>query len=155
MIFDSETFNNLNVTIAGSYNAIGTTTFQSAAGAAPPVEFDANVTRGTLNLTTGTLTGAGTVTVTGLLSWTGGTMSGAGTTNASGGLAISGSGAALDARTLNITANASATWTGPGSITLGKGAVLDNQRGATFTVQNQGDQGIFGDMEPNRAFVGH
>jgi hypothetical protein len=97
----------------------------------------------TLNFSGGTIGGSGDLTLNGPLNWTGGTMGGAGTTNAGGGLTIGGSASkALDARTLNITANTSATWTGSGDIAVGNGAVLDNQVNATFTVQTQGNQGI-------------
>ncbi len=45
-----------------------------------------------LHEATGTLTGTGTVTVTGLYDWQGGAMSGAGITNANGGLTLTGNG---------------------------------------------------------------
>jgi hypothetical protein len=93
---------------------------------------------GTLNLSGGTLLGVGTVTVTGTMNWTGGTMAdtGATTLGSSGTLAISGgNGKTLDARTLNLTGGASATWIGPGGLAFFNGAVLNNRAGATFTVQ--------------------
>jgi phage baseplate assembly protein gpV len=69
---------------------------------------------GALTLATGTLGGAGTMTVKGLLTWSGGTMSGAGITNANGGLDINGGNAKnLNQRTLNNAATA--TWTGAGN----------------------------------------
>jgi hypothetical protein len=140
VIFDSETFNNLHMTIAGSYNVTGTTTFQSAAGSAPPVEFDHDATMATLNLGTGTLSGAGTVTVTGTLNWTGGTLSGDGQLVTSGSMAISGSGGKnLDGRTLNNAGTV--TWTGGGNINGGNNAVFNNQSGAVFDAQTDATLG--------------
>src|SRR5262249_39220698 len=67
--------------------------------------------------------------------WAGGTLSGTGVTNAGGGMQITGSGHTLNARTLNN--GGGATLQGPNStVTMGNGAVLNNQSGATLDIQN-------------------
>jgi hypothetical protein len=136
------------MTIAGSYNVTGTTTFQSAAGSAPPVEFDHDATMGTLNLGTGTLSGAGKVTVTGTLNWTGGTISGEGQLVVNGGTTISGSGTkTLDGRT--FTNVGTVTWSGSGNINGANNAVFNNQSGALFDVQT--DAAFGGSISLNNA----
>jgi hypothetical protein len=134
VIFESETFNNLNMTIAGSYNITGATTFRRNSGADPVVEFDTDTTMGTFNLNAGTLTGAGNITVTGMFNWTRGTLSGLGTFNANGGITVSGSdGKRLDGRTFNNPGTF--TWSGTGNIDGGNDAVFNNLPGAVFDVQ--------------------
>jgi RHS repeat-associated protein len=97
-----------------------------------------------LNLSSGTLTGAGALTVTGVLNWTGGTMSGAGTTTvAQGGTLNLAGDLRLDARTLaNV---GTATWSlNPGVFTqffMADSATIENQAGATFTIT--GDVPLF------------
>src|SRR4029079_9001831 len=65
-----------------------------------------------LTLDSGTLAGTSTLDVSGTLTWAGGTMQDAGITNANGGMTINGSDKILSARTLNIAAGTTATWTG-------------------------------------------
>jgi hypothetical protein len=144
VIFDSETFNGLSMTITGSYDVTGTTTFRAtnAPFAFPPVEFDSNATMGMLNLggASSTLTALGNITVTGLFNWTGGTINGVGTIFAAGGMAISGS----DGKTLDGSALVNAgtgTWTGTGGITASNGAIITNLPGALFDVQTDASIG--------------
>ena len=95
----------------------------------------ASSTMSAFNQSGGTLTGAGTVTVSGLLTWTGGIESGTGTTVANGGLAITASNAAftvLDGRTLTNAATATVNGSGNQYLDLGDNAVLNNLPGATF-----------------------
>ncbi len=74
----------------------------------------------------GTLTGADTVTVTGLYDWSGGTQSGSGKTNANGGLTLGGSNSkSLLGRTLNSPATSAVT--GSGSLFLSNGGVFENE----------------------------
>jgi fibronectin-binding autotransporter adhesin len=139
VIFDSETFNGLSMTIAGSYNVAGTTTFQASNSpfAFPPVEFDTDATMGTLNLTAGTLTGPGDVTVTDAFNWTGGTLSGLGKLIVTGTTTLSGSNSrTLDTRTLQNAGTA--TWTGTGGVSFANDAVWNNGSGATLDVQSTG-----------------
>ncbi len=85
-------------------------------------------------LSSGTLTGAGTLDVTGLLRWTGGQMTGSGATGASGTLEISGTGAkTITARTLNNAGTA--TWTGTGNIIGGAGNTINNLAAGVFDIQ--------------------
>jgi hypothetical protein len=139
VIFDSETFNGLSMTITGSYNVAGTTTFRASDSpfAFPPVEFDQNATMGTLNLTNGTLTGVGDVTVTGTFNWTGGTLSGLGNLIVSGNMTLSGSnGRTLDGRTLQNTGTAA--WTDSGGVSFANDAVWVNLSGAVLDVRSTG-----------------
>jgi hypothetical protein len=139
VVFDSETFNGLSITIAGTYNVAGTTTFQAtnAPFAAPPVEFDQDATMGTLNLTAGTLSGVGNITVTGAFNWTGGTLSGLGNLIVTGTTTLSGSnGRTLDTRTLENAGTA--TWTGSGGVSFANDAVWNNDSGAVLDVQSTG-----------------
>jgi hypothetical protein len=94
-----------------------------------------------LALSGGTLTGAGALTIGGLFTWTGGTMSGTGPTVANGGISWSGNFTTetLDTRTLTLPAGATATWSGTNNLSLGDGAVFNNQ--GAFTIQN--DQTLF------------
>lgn len=84
-------------------------------------------------LSSGTLTGAGTLDVFGDLGWTGGTMGGSGVTNADGRMFIDGYwGKTLRQRTLNTRGDV--TWTGPANIGMEAGAVFNNFGG--FTAEN-------------------
>jgi hypothetical protein len=97
----------------------------------------------TFNFSGGIVTGDGNVTFNGLLNWTGGTMQGVASTTVNGGMNISGpNGKTLDQRTLTIPGDATVTWAGTGNIGLSNGAVINNQAGATFLVQTDGDQRI-------------
>jgi YD repeat-containing protein len=92
-----------------------------------------------LTQTGGTLTGSGTLTVTGQTTWTGGTMSGSGTTSAQGGLRLGLTGDSSDTETLSArTLNnaGSGTWAGGGSFVQASGSTFDNLAGATFDIQN-------------------
>src|SRR5229473_6283831 len=86
-----------------------------------------------LNLTGGTLTGAGNLTVAGLFNWNAGTLSGSGQLNATGGTYITGPcSKTLDGRPLNLTGTI--TWTGA-DINVANGAVITNLTGSVFTDQ--------------------
>ena len=101
------------------------------------------ITTDRLSISSGTLAGSDTVTVTGLTTWSAGTLKGSGQTIAQGGLAISGGSAYkfLDGYTL-VNAGP-ATWTAGDTsyydITFKNGAVLTNQAGATFDIQTNQD----------------
>jgi hypothetical protein len=64
---------------AGTYNVTGTTQIDGG-----EARFDAAATTTTLNVTGGTQSGSGTLTVTGNLGWSGGTLAGTGTTVVNG-----------------------------------------------------------------------
>jgi RHS repeat-associated protein len=92
-------------------------------------------------LFSGTLTGAGDITVTKALNWTGGgTMSGTGTTTVTPGATVNLSGQLfLDSRTL-VNAGI-ATWTASSpndGIRARNGATINNLSGAIFTMTNDG-----------------
>lgn len=101
--------------------------------------------------TGGTLSGAGTLTVSGMLTWSGGTMAGTGVTQANGGIdLITDSAVSLrDVRTLNNAGTA--TWTGVGSINNESGATLNNLAGATLAINTAGD--VFGGTVNNAGTV--
>ena len=89
--------------------------------------------------TGGTLTGAGTVTVTGQTVWTGGTMTGGGITNAQGGLQLGGVGQGdterLDGRAFNNSGEA--FWQGTGGwFDQLSGSVFTNLPSASLTIQS-------------------
>ncbi|TWU27617.1 beta strand repeat-containing protein [Bythopirellula polymerisocia] len=143
-------------TSSGSFDVSAGSTLQISSG----VSFvaGASVTgAGTLDISNGTLTalsdleltnlaltnssatidGTSTITASGMLTWTRGTMTGAGITNANGGLDLSGSNSkTLNGRVLNNAG--SATWTA-GQFITGNGAVLNNQLGATFDTNFDGE----------------
>jgi hypothetical protein len=94
---------------------------------------------GTLNLSGGTLTGAGPTTVTGAFGWTGGTISStsitlAGTSTLSSSLTVSSSATLSD--------SGSATWTGNGTLTLN--GAWDTVSGGTFTANSNGTSQTIG-----------
>ena len=143
------------VTTTGTYNVAGTTrvtagtlTFDAGsrvltAGAlvisGGTVHFDSGsaARTATLTLSGGTLTGADTLTVTGMATWTGGTMSGTGLTLAQGGLTLSGSiDLPLDHRALTNAGRAADTQTG--RLLVSNGAQITNQAGATWDFQGNG-----------------
>jgi hypothetical protein len=124
-------FNGGTTNVQGTYDFDGTTVINGGTA-----NFLVNARTGASTLSAGTLTGPGSLTVSGMLTWTGGTMSGNGTTAALGGMTISGTAnKTLDGRTLN---NAdTAIWTA-GDVSGGNGAVLNNLPGATLDLQGTG-----------------
>src|SRR5262249_8434706 len=86
----------------------------------------------TLDVNAGTLTGSGTVTFGPAthVNWTSGTMSGSGVTNLLGSTTIGG--VSLDARTVNNFGSVSNT----ANIAFLNGAVINNEAGATWNLQN-------------------
>jgi hypothetical protein len=123
------------------------------------VNFAADVSLPSLTQTGGTLTGTATVTVTGQLNWTNGTMTGGGTTVAAGGLTVdttSFGNPNLSGRTLDNVQSAS--FLGSATFSVSNGGTLDNQAGATFTIQGNGlmAPGFFqspGNVRNERSFV--
>ena len=104
------------------------------------VEYDDSAAPGTLNESSGDITGPGSLTVTGMLVWTGGTMDGPGTTIAQGGLQIglaadANDAEALSGRTLNNAGTA--TWSGGGSFSQADGATFVNLASANFDDQER------------------
>ncbi len=120
---------------AGSSYAVTGTTFLTAG----IVQFDGDVTLGSLDQWGGTLTGAGTVTVSGLTIWSGGTMNGTGTTIAQGGLQLgtANSGEYLYGRTLQNAG--AATWLGNNTLYQADGSTFDNLAGAALDFQSGGN----------------
>jgi hypothetical protein len=109
------------------------------------VELDADTEIATLTLSGGTLTGTGTLTVSGLITWTAGTMSGTGTTVAIAGMALGGSGKFLDRRTVLLAGGTATMDASHSSINMENGATFTNQ--SLFTLSNDGglttSQGFF------------
>jgi hypothetical protein len=104
-----------------------------------------NITLQSLNVTGGTLTGAGTITVTGAITWSGGTMSGTGQTVAKGSLAVVATGAypTLDGRTLDNQGSATCTIANY-QFYLQNGATLINETAATWDFQTNGNLSLGG-----------
>ena len=96
----------------------------------------ANVTAANLELTDGTLDGAGNLTISGALNWLAGTMSGTGVTTIAPGATLSLTGNLLKNLQRTVNNTGSVTWTGAGNVLSGQGAVFNNQAGGTFTLQN-------------------
>lgn len=94
----------------------------------------ANSSINSLDLTLGTLTGAGTLTVGSASTWAAGALTGTGGTVFNAGLAISGKGLTIDRR--SVTLAGASSWSGNGSITLDHGAVLTNN--GSFNDQTSG-----------------
>lgn len=91
-----------------------------------------------LDLQSGTLGGAGAVTITNLMNWTGGTMSGSGRTIIPAGAVLNAalpSGGGLNARTLENAGTV--LWTGLGNIGF-VSAVITNRAGGMFHAQGGG-----------------
>jgi hypothetical protein len=104
----------------------------------------ASTLSGAVNLSGGTWTGGGNLTLSALLTWTGGIMTGSGTTTANGGITLNGTSTTefLDGRTLNNANSQTAAWSGTNNnIYLEDGAVFNNQAGSTFSISN--DQNIY------------
>jgi fibronectin-binding autotransporter adhesin len=119
---------------ADAYGFAGTTIIDGGT-----IEFDGSASTGTLDESSGDLTGPGTLTVSGLTVWTGGTMDGAGTTIAQGGLQIGQAGDTDDAEDLSgrtLINVGTATWTGGGSISQSYGGTFVNQAGASFAIDD-------------------
>jgi len=125
---------NLNTGVTGSDTGSGTVNVSGGT-----LNLALASSTGILNLSAGTLTGAGALTVSSAATWTGGAMSGTGSTTFSGGLAISGSATrTVDQRELIV--DGSSSWIGNGSLSLSNGAVLTNK--GSFTDQNTGSTSI-------------
>jgi phage baseplate assembly protein gpV len=95
-------------------------------------------------LDSGTLNGAGQLTITKSLTWAGGNITNPNGTvqiNVGATLNISGNlDKALDGVTVALAGVTN--WTGGGNIDLNNGAVIDNQAGAVFSIKN--DKGLLG-----------
>ncbi|WP_457422988.1 beta strand repeat-containing protein [Roseateles sp. P5_E7] len=108
------------------------------------LSFAAASTIGTLNVSGGTLTGAGTLAVANASSWTGGTMSGTGSTTFSGELAI-GALTGSTTQTLvqrSLILDGGSKWAERSTITLSNGATLTNNAGHTFDDQGYATKSI-------------
>lgn len=107
------------------------------------VNINAAVSSGGFNFTTGTLTGAGNLTLSGASTWSGGTMSGTGTTTIASGATLDISGAAFKTiNTLSLDNYGTINWSGTGAIQLmnsqavyGDNAIR-NQAGGLFDAQS-------------------
>ena len=97
---------------------------------------------GILNMNGGTLTGAGDLTA-GTINWVSGEMSGSGTTTATSFANFSGTQVIhLTDRTFNNTG--AVIWNKSNYVAVNNAAVINNQAGATFTVQSSGSQIVSG-----------
>jgi hypothetical protein len=100
------------------------------------------VSTGILNMNGGFLTGAGDLTA-GTINWIGGDMSGSGTTTATNFANFSGAPVIhLYDRTFNNTGEA--IWNKTNLISVNNAGIINNQAGATFTVQSSGSQIVSG-----------
>lgn len=135
-------FGSSSTSVVGSFTATGPVNLGSTAS----VSFDSSAILRILNQSGGTLTGKGTVTISGAggqLNWTGGTMTGSGKTTTSAGTMLNLNGnsqLALIGRTL--TNLGLAIWSGSNDLSLQDGALLLNGLGASFTIKN--DRTLFG-----------
>ncbi len=110
-----------------------------------------------LTQTGGTITGNGTLTVTGLTTWMSGEMAGSGTTDALGGMAIGdqvGDQELLDQRTLeNAGAATLAGYSSSYGLNLSSGATFDNQAGGSFAFVTDAEIGDAGGTPDGGTFV--
>ena len=98
-----------------------------------------DTTIGTLDLSGGTLTGSGSLTVSNVMNWTAGGMSGSGRTVIAPGAKLNmanGSGVDLTLSQWTLENGGTASWTGDGQLGCGNGAVLTNRAGALWEVRN-------------------
>ena len=117
-----------NVSFGGAYDVLGTTAINGGTAS-----FDGSASAAALEQWGGTLTGAGTLAVTGSYLWVAGTQAGSGTTTIGPGATldiISGSEVTLDARTLRNQGIASIT---SGGIDARNGARIENA--SQFTLE--------------------
>ncbi|MGO9922926.1 MAG: beta strand repeat-containing protein, partial [Isosphaeraceae bacterium] len=115
-------------------NFVGTMTIDGGT-----VEYDDSAEAGTLNLSSGDLTGPGTLTVSTLTVWTGGTMDGVGNTIAQGTLDVGLPTDTDDVETLDgrtLTNAGTAAWAGGGSFVQLDGATFVNQANASLDIDN-------------------
>jgi hypothetical protein len=152
-------FGGLTMDVTGVHDVAGTTRVE---GGSTFVNFNPpatvanlatlNLVAGTLNFSTGTpigvgtivqtggtLTGTDTVTVAGSIGWSGGTQSGPGQTIGNGGMAFTGSGRSISGRTIVNPVGQTVDWTA-GPINSGDGGAFVN--GGTFRIAFDG-QGAF------------
>jgi autotransporter-associated beta strand protein len=109
----------------------------------------ATLVPGTVNFSSGTLSGTGTVTFSGPLTWTNGTMSGSGTqtTNAQGGIIFSGGGdPLLNGRILNNSGTA--TFSSNTYLFGSNGAVVNNLSTALIDLRGVNYIWDYGDAAP-------
>ncbi len=120
--------------VAGTYDIMGTS---SVTGGTARFDSDADTT--TAFMSSGTLTGTGTVNMT-YLAWQGGIQDGPGTTNidASGILTFTGVSTSkyLYQRTLNNNGLALMNSTGTGYLYMGNHSTFNNNLGAVFDIEN-------------------
>ncbi len=90
------------------------------------------------SLTSGLLTGATTLNVSGPFNWSGGAMSGSGITNANGGIVFGNSDTFLMQRTLNLAAGQSTSLTQANARFFFQSASVFNNAGAFLAQNNQG-----------------
>ncbi len=107
----------------------GAGTFNVAGGT---MTVNASMSADNLTLASGTINGAGDLSVNGSFGWSGGTQSGAGMTTVNGALSISGASMVLDARTFTNN-SASGVWSNNGQIALRNGAQFNNFGSLTAT----------------------
>jgi hypothetical protein len=129
VIFSSGTAN-----IIGTYDITGITTISGGTA-----RFDSNATTTNALMSSGTLTGTGTVDII-ALAWNGGTMNGPGVTNidATGVMTLGGVSTSkfMLQRTVNNNGHAFMNGTGTGALYLGDNATFNNTPGAIFEIQN-------------------
>jgi hypothetical protein len=122
-----------SVNLSGAYTFSGTTSLPSGT---MNLNTAATATTVILNMSGGTLTGAGALTA-GTINWDGGTMSGIGSTTATSFANFTSSNViVLNDRTFNNAG--AATWTKTGYLGMNPAAIFNNQAGATFTIQTTG-----------------
>ena len=109
-----------------------------------------------LNLSAGTLSGTGAVTVSGDFAWSGGSMTGAGSTVGQGTMELSGF-SSKELTDRSLVNEGTATWTSSGFVFLERGATFDNRLGATFDIQSDSifwnDLGIVGPQFDNEGTI--
>ena len=122
-----------NVNLDGTYAFTGTTNIISGMFS---LGTGSTASAAILNMTGGTLTGAGNLTA-GTINWDSGTMSGSGSTTATSAVNFTGTAEIyLFDRTFN---NAdTAIWNKTSYLNMNAAAIFNNQAGATFTVQTSG-----------------
>lgn len=112
--------------------------FVRVSGGTLSVGMGINANADKLALTSGSMTGAGNLDVRGEFEWSGGTVTGAGTTTvtSAGTLDVNGSAAKTMSSNRQLVNNGSGTWTGTGTWFMNTGAVFTNGATGVFDFQN-------------------
>ena len=125
-------FDGATVNLDGAYTVSGLTT---VSGGTP--NFNSTVSLSSLDISGGTLSGSGVLTVTGTLNWTGGWQSGSGATVIAPGAALNASGSSSKtlAGSRTLENQGTITWSGTGTFSVNQNSTAVIQNSGLFDAQ--------------------